>query len=309
MTWTEHRTHQLRCRHCRSRTSARLPGQIARSGFGPRFQAAVVTLTAAYRVSRRGVSELARDLFGARLSVGTIDAICQRATEALAGPHLQLQDWVLDQDAVHVDETGWRTRGVGRALWTATTPRRSDSLVHVILDNSSTHKTPAIQKWLAGHPRFVLHFTPTSSSWLNLVERWFAEPTNKKAPPRNPPLRPSTQRRHPRMDRHLEREPPTVLCGPRQQTRSSNRSPVTAQESMNHDTRVRSAFWVGCRIADTVGSYWSKVCRQAGGEPAVRSGLPHLAASSATRASRTSRVFPALAGGVGDHLRRGTPPA
>ena len=52
--------------------------------------------------------------------------------------------------------------------------------IHVILDNSSTHKTPAIQKWLAGHPRFVLHFTPTSSSWMNLVERWFAELTNKQ---------------------------------------------------------------------------------------------------------------------------------
>jgi transposase len=52
--------------------------------------------------------------------------------------------------------------------------------VHVVLDNSSTHKTPAIQKWLLAHPRFVLHFTPTSSSWLNLVERWFAELTSKK---------------------------------------------------------------------------------------------------------------------------------
>jgi transposase len=52
--------------------------------------------------------------------------------------------------------------------------------VHVILDNSSTHKTPAIHKWLTAHPRFVLHFTPTSSSWLNLVERWFAELTTKK---------------------------------------------------------------------------------------------------------------------------------
>jgi transposase len=52
--------------------------------------------------------------------------------------------------------------------------------VHVVLDNSSTHKTPAIQKWLTAHPRFVLHFTPTSSSWLNLVERWFAELTTKK---------------------------------------------------------------------------------------------------------------------------------
>lgn len=52
--------------------------------------------------------------------------------------------------------------------------------VHVILDNSSTHKTPAIKKWLLAHPRFVLHFTPTSSSWLNLVERWFSELTTKK---------------------------------------------------------------------------------------------------------------------------------
>jgi transposase len=52
--------------------------------------------------------------------------------------------------------------------------------VHVVLDNASTHKTPAVKRWLAGHPRFVLHFTPTSSSWLNLVERWFGELTTKK---------------------------------------------------------------------------------------------------------------------------------
>jgi transposase len=51
--------------------------------------------------------------------------------------------------------------------------------VHVIVDNSSTHKTPAIHRWLVRHPRFELHFTPTYSSWLNLVERWFAELTTK----------------------------------------------------------------------------------------------------------------------------------
>jgi transposase len=51
--------------------------------------------------------------------------------------------------------------------------------VHVIVDNSSTHKTPSIQRWLVRHPRFTLHFTPTYSSWLNLVERWFAELTTK----------------------------------------------------------------------------------------------------------------------------------
>jgi transposase len=51
--------------------------------------------------------------------------------------------------------------------------------VHVVLDNQSTHKTPAVKRWLLAHPRFVLHFTPTYSSWLNLVERWFAELTTK----------------------------------------------------------------------------------------------------------------------------------
>jgi transposase len=122
VVFTEHRTHQVRCRHCRARTSAQLPVEIAGSPFGSRLQAAIVTLTAAYRISRRGITELARDLFGVTLSTGTADAICQRASEALAGPYLHLHDAVLDQHAVHVDETGWRTSGDGRALWTVTTP-------------------------------------------------------------------------------------------------------------------------------------------------------------------------------------------
>lgn len=51
--------------------------------------------------------------------------------------------------------------------------------VHLILDNYATHKHPNVKDWLARHPRFHLHFTPTSSSWLNLVERWFRELTDK----------------------------------------------------------------------------------------------------------------------------------
>ena len=51
--------------------------------------------------------------------------------------------------------------------------------VHVICDNLSNHKAPVVHRWLLAHPRFVLHFTPTSSSWINLVERWFAELTTK----------------------------------------------------------------------------------------------------------------------------------
>ena len=52
--------------------------------------------------------------------------------------------------------------------------------IHAICDNYSTHKTPAVKAWLAKHPRFKLHFIPTSSSWLNLVERLFAEITRQK---------------------------------------------------------------------------------------------------------------------------------
>jgi transposase len=52
--------------------------------------------------------------------------------------------------------------------------------VHLICDNLSTHKTPAVMRWLDAHPRFHLHFTPTSSSWLNQVERWFGLLTDKQ---------------------------------------------------------------------------------------------------------------------------------
>jgi transposase len=80
---------------------------------------------------------------------------------------------------------------------------------HLVLDNSSTHKTPAIKRWLTAHPRFVLHFTPTGSSWLNLLERWFAELTSKAAP-RRAPLRPRTQRLHQCLDHDPERRPALI---------------------------------------------------------------------------------------------------
>ena len=52
--------------------------------------------------------------------------------------------------------------------------------LHLIMDNYATHKHPSVKRWLARHPRFHLHFTPTSSSWLNLVERWFRDLTEKR---------------------------------------------------------------------------------------------------------------------------------
>ena len=120
---SEHRTHRLCCSGCKARTSGVLPGDVAGSAFGPRLAAAVVTLTTRNRVSRRDMSELARELFGIGLSTGSVDAICQRASLALAGPHEALVAGVLSSPVVNVDETGWRTAGDPRTLWTATTER------------------------------------------------------------------------------------------------------------------------------------------------------------------------------------------
>ncbi len=58
------------------------------------------------------------------------------------------------------------------------TPQGQD--LHLILDNYGTHNHPNVKQWLVKHPRFHLHFTPTSSSWLNLIERWFGEITRKR---------------------------------------------------------------------------------------------------------------------------------
>ncbi len=55
-----------------------------------------------------------------------------------------------------------------------------EKILHLVMDNYGTHKHPRVQSWLKRHPRFVFHFVPTSSSWLNLVERWFGELTSKR---------------------------------------------------------------------------------------------------------------------------------
>jgi transposase len=62
----------------------------------------------------------------------------------------------------------------------ARVPREPGVEVHLVLDNYATHKTPAVKRWFLRHPEYRLHFTPTSGSWLNLVERFFAEITEKR---------------------------------------------------------------------------------------------------------------------------------
>ena len=107
--------------------------------------------------------------------------------------------------------------------------------LHLVLDNYATHKTPAIHQWLLKHPRFHLHFTPTSSSWMNLVERWFAELTNRK-------LRRSAHRSSPSSKPTSApgstsgTRTPGRSCGSRPPTRSWKPSPHTANELATQDT-------------------------------------------------------------------------
>ena len=75
------------------------------------------------RVSRRDSTELARELFGVELSTGTVDAIVQRAGEALAAPHTRLEQEIKRSPVVNIDETGWKTGGERRMLWGALTRR------------------------------------------------------------------------------------------------------------------------------------------------------------------------------------------
>lgn len=122
---TEHRCQRVRCPECDRRPAAALPVEVAASAFGPRLQAAIVTLSVRNRISRRDVVELCEQLFSSRISVGTVDTILQRAGDALAEPYADLLERVRSAQAVNVDETGWRLRGGQRALWGAFTDRHA----------------------------------------------------------------------------------------------------------------------------------------------------------------------------------------
>jgi transposase len=106
--------------------------------------------------------------------------------------------------------------------------------VHVILDNLSTHKTPAVREWLLRHSRFHFHFTPTYGSWMNLVERWFSALTTKT-------LQRSAHRSVQALAQDIRdwvetwNDNPRPLPGTRAPRRSTTDSPATAAPSTNSE--------------------------------------------------------------------------
>ncbi len=126
---TEHRCQRLRCPACGLRHTAQLPVEVAASAFGPRLQATVATLAVRNRLSRRDTVELVEQLFQARTSVGTVDAILARTADALEEPYEDLLARVRDAGALNMDETGWRLKGAQRALWGMFTDRHA--VLHV----------------------------------------------------------------------------------------------------------------------------------------------------------------------------------
>ncbi|MGH2804530.1 MAG: IS66 family transposase [Thermoleophilaceae bacterium] len=119
VTVTEHRLCRRRCLNCGEVTQAALPQDAPRERFGPRLQGAVATLAAGFRLSRRQVADLCSELFGAEISVGTVDAIVGRSGAALREPQERLCDAVRGAPVVCVDETGWKQAGEQRFLWGA----------------------------------------------------------------------------------------------------------------------------------------------------------------------------------------------
>lgn len=135
---TEHRAQRVRCPGCGAQPRGEVPAEVAASAFGPRFVAAVAVLSTRNRISRRDVVELCEQLFGSRISTGTVDAILTRVADALEEPHADLLERVRAAGALNMDETGWRTAGQRRALWGAFSDRHA--VLHV---RSSRHEDHA----------------------------------------------------------------------------------------------------------------------------------------------------------------------
>jgi transposase len=117
---TEHQGLTVRCDQCGRTTAQTLPEVVRQSVFGPRLQAAIGALSR-HRLSRREVTEVAADLLGTSISVGSVQECCERVSAALAEPVAEAERRVRDAPIAHADETGWKWAGKRVWLWVVAT--------------------------------------------------------------------------------------------------------------------------------------------------------------------------------------------
>jgi transposase len=118
---TEYCLHRLTCAACGTRTCASLPAGVPAGAFGPRLQAVLSVLAGAYRLGKRPIRQLARDLFGLSISTGMVAKLERSTADALEQPMAELESHVRTQPA-NVDETSWREAKHRAWLWVVVTP-------------------------------------------------------------------------------------------------------------------------------------------------------------------------------------------
>lgn len=126
---TEYELHALTCA-CGAATTADLPVGVPTGAFGASVVAVVALLMGAYRLSKRAVPEVMRDLFGLSMSVGAVVGCQHRASEALAAPFEEARAAVIDAPVKHADETGWREARRRAWLWVVVTSSLTVFMVH-----------------------------------------------------------------------------------------------------------------------------------------------------------------------------------
>jgi transposase len=120
---TEYQLHALRCRCCGHTTRGRLDKGVPRGSFGPRLHSFVVTLTGAFRMSRRNARELMRTAFGVDMSLGAISKVEGSVSRQLASYHAEAMERVRTANNAHTDETGWTEACEAAWLWASATDK------------------------------------------------------------------------------------------------------------------------------------------------------------------------------------------
>jgi transposase len=103
----EYRLHQLSCPHCGEMRRAQLPAEVAASGYGPRLVATVGLLSGPYRQSERQTQQALCDFYQVEVALGTINALRQEVSQAVAEPVTEAAEFAQAQEVAHADETGW----------------------------------------------------------------------------------------------------------------------------------------------------------------------------------------------------------